>query len=320
MPFALLGEARADSLGAKGPVTMNSSHKLNSRTRPPVWRALVQDIHESRSGARIVGRVLESAQRSLRHRASDLATWWQKQPWPTRLYSAGGIVIIASVACMLIGFTYRELPQILFIEGTVLLAAGILLEGYQIARWVMATVPGKFVAALIATMIGALSMGISSAIVNETTGFSPGDFPYTVAFLAPFTAGYIILFSILAMFVVALVAIVGFGMFSILKALCADANKVEGESAKMFARLMAATTLLVLTLHVWNEKHTSYESGLTTTASWFAYTFEMYGKDPCARSKHERVRRIEPGQALIGSERDGRRAFFVRRCTPSIFP
>lgn len=228
--------------------------------------------------------------------------------------------MIASLVFMLVGITYRELPQILFIEGTVLLAAGIVHEGYQIARWVMATVVGKSVGALVATMIVALSMGISSVIVNDTTGFSPSDFPYTVAFLAPLTAGYIILLSILAMFVVALVAIVSFGMFSICKTLCVGGAQVEGESAKMFARLMAAITLLVLTVHVWNEQHPSYESGLTTTASWFAYTFEMYEKDPCVRNTHERVRRINPGQALIGSERDGQRAFFVRQCSPSAFP
>jgi len=246
-------------------------------------------------------------------------TWWRGGRG-TRLYSAGGLVMMVSVACMLVGFTYRELSQILFTEGTVMLAAGILLEGYQIARWVTATVLGKSVAALTATMIVALSMGISSVIVNDTTGFSPSDFPYTVAFLAPLTAGYIILFSILAMFLVALVAIVGLGMFSICKALCAGGRKMEVETGKMFARLMAAITLLVLTMHVWNEQHTSYESGLRTAASWFAYTFEMYGKDPCARSKHERVRRIEAGQALIGSGRDGQRAFFVRRCDPTVFP
>lgn len=294
---------------------MGLPHELNARPRFPIWLA-----YGLRARARIAGRILEHVQIGLRHRASNLAAWWQRQPWPTRLYSGGGIVMIASTACMLIGITYRELPQILFIEGTLLLIAGIVHEGYQIARWVMATFVGKLVATLLATMISALAMGISSVIVNDTTGFSPADFPFTMGFLAPFTAGYIALFSILAMLQVALVAIVGLGLFSICKGLCAGGTQIEGESAKMFARLMAAITLLALTVHVWNEQHTSYESVLTTTASWFAYNFEMYAKDPCARAKHERVRRIDPGQALIGSERDGQRAFFVRRCAPSIFP
>lgn len=294
---------------------MDLPHEINARPRLPIWLG-----HDPRANARLAGRILEHVGSGLRLRASDLAAWWQRQPWPTRLYSGGGIVMIASIACMLIGITYREFPHILFIEGTLLLAAGIVHEGYKISCWVMATAIGKSVGALVATMIVALSMGISSAIVNETTGFSPSDFPYTVAFLAPLTAGYIILLSVLALFVASLVAIMGFGMFSICKALRAGGSHIEGESAKLFARLMAAITLLVLAVHVWNEHHVPYESGLTTTASWFAYNFEMYEKDPCSRSTRERVRRINPGQALIGSERDGRRAFFVRQCSPSIFP
>src|SRR3546814_1061386 len=59
----------------------------------------------------------------------------------------------------------------------------------------LATRPGKVLAALVATMIGALSMAISSVVVNEATGFPPSEFPYTVAFLAPLTAGYILVFS-----------------------------------------------------------------------------------------------------------------------------
>ena len=294
---------------------MDLPHEISARPRFPIWLT-----HCLQANARLAGRILERVQSGLRLRFSHLAAWWQRQPWPTRLYSGGGIVMIASIACMLIGITYRELPQILFIEGTLLLAAGIVHEGYQVGRWVMATFVGKLVATLLATMISALAMGISSVIVNDTTGFSPADFPFTMGFLAPFTAGYIAFFSILSVLLAALVAIVGLGLFAICKGLCVGGTQVEEGSAKMFARLMAAITLLALTVHVWNEQQTSYESILTSTASWFAYNFEMYGKDPCARGKHERVRRIDLGQALIGSERDGQRSFFMRRCAPSLFP
>lgn len=292
---------------------MDLPHQLNVSPTLPIW--LAKDLP---ARVRTAGRIIKLIQARIRYRAADLAMWWQRQPWPTRLYSGGGIVMIASIACVLMGITYRELPQILFNEGTLLLAAGIVHEGYQIARWVMTTFVGRLAATLLATMISALAMGISSVIVNDTTGFSPADFPFTMGFLAPFTAGYITLFAILAMLLIALIVIVGLGLFSTCKALCAGGTQVEGASAKMFARLMAAFTLLALTMHVWNEQHTSYESVLTTTASWFAYNFEMYANDPCARAKHERVRRIVPGQALIGSERNGQRAFFVRRCAPSI--
>ncbi|MBN8715055.1 MAG: hypothetical protein J0H50_14020 [Xanthomonadales bacterium] len=84
-----------------------------------------------------------------------------------------------------------------------LLASGIVLEGYQLADKALATRPGKILAALVATMIGALSMAIASGIVNRATGFPPGEFPYTVTFLAPLTAGYIILLATTVMFIVA---------------------------------------------------------------------------------------------------------------------
>src|SRR3546814_16276769 len=75
--------------------------------------------------------------------------------------------------------------------------------------------PGKVLAALVATMIGALSMAISSVVVNEATGFQPSEFPYTVAFLAPLTVGYILVFSPIIAFVVVQTVILFHGLISI---------------------------------------------------------------------------------------------------------
>src|SRR3546814_16832672 len=112
-----------------------------------------------------------------------LARWWEEQAWPMRLYSGGGLVILSALACTLLGVTYRDLHATIFILGAILLALGILLEGYRLADKGLATRPGKVLAALVATMIGALSMANSSVVVNEATGFPPREFPYTVAFM-----------------------------------------------------------------------------------------------------------------------------------------
>lgn len=295
---------------------MTSRPYLELQTRPQVFLWLA---HGLRVAAPVLRRIVKSALSHLLGGATRLIAWWQKQLWSMRLYSAGGLVMLGSLAFALIGVTYRELPSILFVEGSLLLAAGILHELYKVLHWVVATAIGKVLVAGVAAMMGALTVGIASTIVNDTTGFPPSEFPLTTTFLAPLTAGYIALLLIFAMFFVSIAVSVGLGLFSVCKALCASGIQVEGATGQMFGRMTAAITLLVLTMHLWNEHHSSYESGLGATASWFAYNFEMYAKDPCARSKQERVRQIGPGQALIGSDRDGQRAFFVRQCAPSVF-
>jgi hypothetical protein len=101
--------------------------------------------------------------------------------------------------------------------------------------------------------------------------------------------------------------------------LSSKTERMDGQYLKMLVRLAAAITLFVLIINTWKEQNKPYEARLVSVASWFAYTFEMYGNDPCARHKAEHVRRIESGQALVGIERSGKRAFIVRRCEPAIF-
>lgn len=227
--------------------------------------------------------------------------------------------MLCSFLCVGIGLTYRNVHQTVFLIGALLLASGILLEGYRLTNKGMATLPGKLVAALLATMIGALSMGISSVIFNQATGFPPSEFPYTVTFLAPLTAGHVILLLTIVLFIVAPVIILALGAVSIWQALGSPERKVDREYIHMMVRLLAATTLFVLIIHTWQKQHEYYEARLTSASRWFAYTFEMYGNDFCVLHKGERVRHIESGQVLVGSERDGKKIFFARRCEPPLF-
>lgn len=252
-------------------------------------------------------------------RAAALATWWEAQPWPMRLYSAGGLVIVVSVAFAVARLTLRNLPQTIFMIGAVLLASGIVLESYRLADKALATRPGKVLAALVATMVGALAMGISSVLVNLATGFPPSEFPYTVTFLAPLTAGYLLLLATIVLFVVAPVSILAIGAVSLWQSRRKPRRETDGELMRMGVRLVAAITLLSLVIAGWNRQHRPYEDSLVSLAGWFAYTFEMYGNDACAMNKGERVRRAGSDAVLVGHERDGRRIFFTRRCTPAAF-
>lgn len=242
-----------------------------------------------------------------------LDNWWQRQAWPMRLYSSGGIVMAAATILALIQLNLWDLPGTIFLLGALLLAGGIGLKGYKIADKVLATRPGKVVAALVATMIGVLAMGISSVIVNEATGFPPGEFPYTVTFLAPLTAGYIILFVTIFLFIVALLVILAASLISIW-----GARKIKGEAERppmlMLARTTAAVVLFALVFAGWERQHRSYEESLSLLAGWFALTFEMYGNDPCVRTGGERVRRVDAGDILVGYAQHGRRTFSTRRC------
>lgn len=229
------------------------------------------------------------------------------------------MVLVAAVGLTLLGVVYREIHQMVFLLGAFLLASGVLLEGYQLVNTCLATSVGKVAGALVATMVGALSIGISSVIVNQATGFSPSDFPYTVAFLAPLTAGHVLLLLTVVMFIVAPVVIMLLGVVSMWRRFRGGAKRLEVEYAKMLLRLFSAITLFSLIISSWNDHQKPYEAKLEHVASWFAYTFEMYGNDPCARNMREHVRRIEAGKALVGSSRNGERAFFVRRCEPRIF-
>lgn len=212
-----------------------------------------------------------------------------------RLYSGGLLVWIAAVVLTLLGVVYREIHQMVFLLGAILLASGVLLEGYGLVNKCLATSVGKVAGALVATMIGALSMGISSVIVNQATGFSPGDFPYTVTFLAPLTAGHVILLLTVVMFILAPVVIMLLGVISMWRRYRGGSKYLEVEYVKMLLRLFSAITLFSLIISSWNEQQKGYEARLESAASWFAYTFEMYGNDPCARNKSEHVRRIESG-------------------------
>lgn len=87
----------------------------------------------------------------------------------------------------------------------------------------------------------------------------------------------------------------------------------------MLARTAAAVVLFALVFAGWDRQHRPYEESLSALAGWFAFTFEMYGNDPCVRTEGERVRRVSADDVLVGYEQHGRRIFSTRRCEANVF-
>src|SRR3546814_15294249 len=109
-------------------------------------------------------------------RSKRLARWWEEQACPMRLYSGGGLVILSALACTLLGVPYRDLHATIFILGAILLALGILLDGYRLAVTGLETDPGKGLAGLVATLNGALSGAASSVVSTEAHELPPTQF------------------------------------------------------------------------------------------------------------------------------------------------
>src|SRR3546814_13698272 len=133
-------------------------------------------------------------------------------------------------------------------------------------------------------MIGALSMAISSVVGNEATGFPPSEFPYTVAFLAPLTAGYILVFSTIIAFVVVPTVILFTGLISIWPLDRRDRRQVDFISVQSFLRLFAVIFLFYLLLGCCDTQDRPYDKFLYSCAVCFAFSFENYHNLPSFRT------------------------------------
>jgi hypothetical protein len=189
-----------------------------------------------------------------------------------------------------------------------------MLEAYALGLRLWQTRPGKLIGALVATVVAAIAMGLASVCVNEATGLDPSHFPYAVAFLAPWTAGYILL---LATVVVSLLAMLAFAIYSLLLWIPAFTPEREAEKQHfanwILFRVLGWVSLVLMTSVTWESGHQRYDSALTGAAGWFTFVLEMYGQDACAR-KGERVRRITDDLVAVGSLARGRLQVELRSC------
>jgi hypothetical protein len=245
----------------------------------------------------------------------SFAADWKSTKAPMRLYIVGiGLISIG-------GLIARPSVPLAWIQGTLLLGAvlaslGFAIEVYPYVDHWSEKKPVKLLG-LLGLAIGiAFSTALSSVIINEATGLNPGDFPLAVAFVAPFTAGYIA--SLLA-----LMAVIS-GMAWFFSVMAADMLKTvwassTGEKyelahpALVGLRFAAVFVMLSLWIVVTTEGKRPYASFLSGTARNFVFYLEMYDNDPC-RLPNGRVRRLNDALVADGIVEGRHTRFQVRVC------
>jgi hypothetical protein len=239
--------------------------------------------------------------------------WWGLAGTEMRLY-AGGLATLGGAVLLAMLFKPKPIVAALFYTAGAFLAGGFVMEIYSVAVRLWETGPGKLLGALMATMVGALAMGLSSVVANEATGLDPSYLPYTVTFLAPLTAGYILLVATVA---ISLLCLVAFFVYSLLLWIPSITRSSHGHSKRIAdligLRMLGWISLVLVTSISWSAGQKPYDGLLMGTAGWFAFTLEMYGHDACA-GPTERVRRLSDSVVAVGIVEHGSLRFELRQC------
>lgn len=247
-----------------------------------------------------------------------LKAGWSKSDWPKRLMSSGlGLTIVGLVAFRL-GVPEGLIGVVLFV-GSALLGWGYLLEAYGFIKRVLETLPGKLMAALLATCVGAVSAGLASQVINEATGLDPSELDYAVAFLAPLTAGFMITAFVVTL---AVIASIWFFLRSATSGLFGwfykDRKKDVEEIERETLRFSGVLGLLVVGVVVWGAAERPYRTALALAANVFIYELEFHAIDPCA-GPGEKIRRINDEIVVAAVSAPGR-LDYVRRSCPLTAP
>lgn len=243
----------------------------------------------------------------------SVATWWGRSDRPKRLMSAGLVLTMVGAVFARLGLPEWLAGAVLFL-GSTLLGAGYLLEAYDFIKRMLETLPGKLIAALLATCVGAVSAGLASQVINESTGLDPTQLDYAVAFLAPLTAGFMITAVVVGLTVIAMVM---FFLRSFTLALFGWSRKDKEKHTKAIdretLRFSGVLGLFVVGIVSWSAAERPYRTALALAANVFIYELEFYSVDPCAGSG-EKVRRINDELVVVAVSRPGRLEYVRRSC------
>lgn len=243
----------------------------------------------------------------------EVIGWWSGTTPAMHLFAVGGGAVLLSMVLVVIGAPDRAAVG-LITAGTLVLAAGFLLECYTAAlRWWETTL-GKLGGALLATIVASFSMGLSSVIINEATGIDPSHLSYAVAFLAPLTAGYVVTAGTVAV-------VAGFSVWFVLYSLWGFLVTLFGGKAyakrfdtdKVIIRMVGVLALVMTNAIAADLGGPPYRNMLSWTARGFTFSLEMYGRDPCARGD-ERVRRLSDDVVVVGRQTANGLVFERRQC------
>ena len=238
---------------------------------------------------------------------------WGQARTVTRLYYVGAGVLGLSALIFRIFGPSTTCAVLAYLGGTVT-ASGFVAEVYQVGLKLWETVPGKLLGALLITMVGALAMGLSSVIVNYVTGLEPSSFPYTVTFLAPLTAGFLLLMATFVVAIVGLLAILGAGIVTSLPLSSQSARERRKQfDSHLLFRMLGWLSFIFLVAVTWDMGYRRYEAMLETTASTFAFNLEMY-RDPRCSGSQERTRRVNDSLVAVGRMTSGGLRVELRAC------
>lgn len=242
---------------------------------------------------------------------SVVSAWWGSASLVIKLYSVG---VLTGLLAFAISWPWGPSPigNGLLISGAAFLSGGFLIEAYGVAKKLWDTSLGKLGGLLVATMVGALAMAMAAQTINDGTGLDPSTVPYAVTFLAPLTAGYLILFStfLLAMVCVALAAL---SLLLDVVHLAINGSWAKSDVEIEVLRLVGFLALILSVTALWDIGNKQYTTSLAGGAKWFVFSLEMYSKDDCAL-QGERVRRLNDELVAVGAVSAGTIHFSKRLC------
>lgn len=239
--------------------------------------------------------------------------WWTRNPLDRGLMGAGLVIVLAAALAVRIGVPDRVIFG-LMVAGGLLLAAGFLVDAYQIVAKLLETRLGQLFAALVATCVGAVSMGLAGQVVNQATGLDPTQFDYVIAFLAPLTAGFLLTaLSVVITFVVLVWFVIKSGTVGILGWSKPDRDRASSEVEQGVLRLAGVFALVVFISVSWSIGERPYRDALAWSANVFVISLEFHPRDPCAQAG-ERVRRLSDDVVWVARQKNGELTFDQRAC------
>lgn len=228
------------------------------------------------------------------------------------LYDAG--LLIAFLSLLTVAYTGElgaAAHSLMALSGIpLIIALGIEINGWigAVDRWAKRSLYGKALMAGLLAMSASMSAGYASTLINELSNTASNPFPYTTAFIAvPATVVVAVGFLTLVYIGVAVRAF-GYGLWSALVnsalgAVFSRRPSFKRSRARLgrrvqleFARLIAMAMLfLVITVaSPW------FDRALLGVAEFFAYRFETYAHDACAKPR-ERIVRVDDDVVLVAT-------------------